>query len=267
MKTAWAVLLVGLLFGIRAVAEEVSGDRWKIGLGGYALSDFDANITLEDTASGAGVSISPIETLGMSFDTTVFRIDGAYRINPAHSMLFSWYRISSTGYKVLGQDIEWDDILIPATAEVSSELTYDIFKLGYLWSFYHNDKVELGVGAGVHVTRLSLTMNATHNGSSLDAQDVATTVPLPVLLFLITYRIDDHWRWYIDNQWFSLNFDSMHGTYNDSTLRLEYQAWDNVSLGFGVGVNNLFIEDSNADYTFKYRNRIAGGMLYVATNF
>ena len=57
------------------------------------------------------------------------------------------------------------------------------------------------------------------------------------------------------------------GGYNDNTVRVEYQAWKNVSLGFGVGVNNLYIEDANNDYIFKYRNRIAGVMLYVATNF
>ena len=267
MKIIASVMLGSLLLVSQAVAGEVTGDRWKIGVGGYALSDFDANITLEDANSGAGVSISPIETLGMDFNTTVFRVDGGYRFSDAHSLLFSWYRIASTGTKVLGQDIEWDDILIPATARVSSELKYDIFKLGYLWSFYHNDKVELGVGGGVHVTRLSLLMNATFSGSELETQDVNTTVPLPVVMFVIAYQINDKWRWSIDNQWFSLNFETIQGAYNDNTARIEYQAWDNMSVGLGVGVNNLFIEEANSDYVFRYRNRIAGAMLYVATNF
>ena len=179
MKAVACVMLGALLLASQAFARNLTGDRGKIGVGGYALSDFDANITLEDADSGAGISISPIETLGMDFNTTVFRIDGGYRFSNAHSMQFSWYRIASTGTKVLGQDIEWDDITIPATATVSSELKYDIVKLGYLWSFYHNDKVELGVGAGVHVTRLSLLMNATFAGTELETQDVNTTVSLP----------------------------------------------------------------------------------------
>ena len=123
------------------------------------------------------------------------------------------------------------------------------------------------MGAGVHVTRLSLLMNATFAGTELETQDVNTTVPLPVVMFVIAYRINDKWRWAIDNQWFSMNFDRIRGSYNDNTVRVEYQAWKNVSLGFGVGVNNLYIEDANNDYIFKYRNRIAGVMLYVATNF
>ena len=211
MKAVACVMLGALLLASQAFAGNLTGDRGKIGVGGYALSDFDANITLEDADSGAGISISPIETLGMDFNTTVFRIDGGYRFSNAHSMQFSWYRIASTGTKVLGQDIEWDDITIPATATVSSELKYDIVKLGYLWSFYHNDKVELGVGAGVHVTRLSLLMNATFAGTELETQDVNTTVPLPVVMFVIAYRINDKWRWAIDNQWFSMNFERIRG--------------------------------------------------------
>jgi len=203
----------------------------------------------------------------MDFDTTVFRIDGGYRFSDAHSLQFSWYRISSTGNKIIQDTIEWDDIVIPIGAKVTSELKYDIFKIGYLWSFYHNDKVELGVGGGVHVTRLSLLMNANAGGTELEAQDVDTTVPLPVVMFMIAYQINDRWRWAIENQWFSLNFETIQGAYNDNTVRVEYQAWKNVSLGLGVGVNNLFIEESNSDYIFRYRNRIAGAMLYVATNF
>jgi len=268
MKTIASVMLGSLLLASHVVAGEVTGDRWKIGIGGYALSDFDANMTLESAASGAGLSISPIETLGMDFDTTVFRMDGRYRISDAHGLQFSWYRISSNGYKILGKDIEWGEIVIPASAEVNSELKYDIFKLGYLWSFYHNDKVELGVGGGIHATRLSLALQARSSGGThLDTQDVDTTVPLPVVMFMIAYRIDDKWSWSIENQWFSMNFETIRGAYNDSTVRIEYQAWDNVSLGVGLGVNNLFLEDDNGDYIFRYRNRIAGGMLYVATNF
>ncbi len=267
MKASWGILLAGLFFAAPALADELAGDRLKIGVGGYALSGFDANITLEDADSGAGISISPIETLGMDFNTTVFRIDGGYRFTRTHSMQFSWYRIASRGTKVLGEDIKWDDITIPATATVSSELKYDIVKLGYLWSFYHNDKVEMGVGAGVHVTRLSLLMNATFAGSELETQDVNTTVPLPVVMFVIAYQINDKWRWVVDDQWFSMNFERIQGSYNDNTVRVEYQAWKNVSLGLGVGVNNLYIEDANNDYVFKYRNRIAGVMLYVAASY
>ncbi len=270
-RTAW--LLAGLFLIGQAQAMDTGDKRWSLALGGYLLADFDSTLSLEDSQAGAGIAISPTRTLGMDFENTVLRFDGLRRLKGPHSLTFSWYSIRSDGNKSIEEEFTWEDdngnsITIPVGAQVTSRLKYDIFKLGYRWSFYHSDKVELAVGAGVHVTRFEMNLEAsTTVPAGRSARGVETTVPLPVVAFTLAYRISPRWSWSLDNQWFAMRFGEYSGNYTDVTLRLEYRAWKNVGLGVGIGSNNLTIGRENDDYRFTFRNRIAGGLLYLTTWF
>ena len=77
----------------------------------------------------------------------------------------SFHHISSQGDKVIDEDFEWldengDPITVPVGAEVNTALDYDIFKVGYLWSFHHTDKVELAAGVGLHMTRIGIGLRS-----------------------------------------------------------------------------------------------------------
>ncbi len=273
MSRRWLGVLMGGLLALQAVAGETGDPRWELALGGYLLADFDSALSLEDSAAGAGIAISPTRTLGMAFENTVLRFDGLRRLGGPHSLVFSWYSIRSDGYKAIQEAFSWEDedgnsIVIPVGAQVSSRLKYDIVKLGYRWSFYHSDKVELAVGAGLHVTRFSMALDAsTTIPASRSARDVSTTVPLPVVAFTLAYQVDPRWSWSLDNQWFAMRVGEYSGNYTDVTLRVEYQAWKRVGIGLGIGSNNLAIGRENADYRFTFRNRIAGGLMYLTTRF
>ncbi len=267
MQKRWLGALAASLLATQATAGEVDGDRWKLALGGYILSDFGSTMSWSSASAGVGLAVNPADALGMDFNTTVLRVDGGYRISDAHGITFSWYNINSSGQKTVNEEIPWYPDPIPANAAINSDLKYNIYKIGYLWSFYHNRKVELSVGAGLHVTSLKVTIDANLSGSPVNTENVNTTIPLPVIMMRIGYTISPKWRWSIDNQWFSLNFEDISGSYTDVTARIEYQATRHLALGFGVGSNNLLLRDKGDDYVFTYRNRISGGIVYVATTF
>ena len=267
-----AVISLFVLLGT-AQAEEPLPDKFRFAFGGFALARFESSISLTEPNLGAGISISPQDTLGMDIENQVLRIEGYYRFKPKHALTYSWYSISSEGNKSIEQEFEWVDedgtkITIPFGAQVVSNLDYDIFKVGYLWSFHHTDKVELGVGAGLHITRLALAMDASSTSSGpLSTENVGTTVPLPVLSFVLKYQVTPKWHWYLKTEAFALKFDKWAGSYRDSTVGIEYRAWKHVSLGAGLSANALEIEEDDPGYQLKFTNNISGGLLYVAAHF
>ena len=144
-----------------AHAEEVVPDKFKIALGGFTLARYGSTMSLTEPNLGAGISISPEDTLGLSTEQTVLRLVGHYRFSKKHALTYSWYSISSQGNKSMEKEFDWldengDPITIPIGAAVDTSLDYDIFKVGYLWSFHHTEKVELSVGAGLHMTRIAV---------------------------------------------------------------------------------------------------------------
>ena len=257
----------------QASAEEPLPDKFRLSLGGFALARFDSSISMTEPNLGAGISISPQDTLGLDIDNQVLRVEGYYRFKSEHALTYSWYSIRSEGNKTLEQDFEWVDedgntIIVPFGAQVVSDLDYDIFKVGYLWSFHHTDKIEMGVGAGLHITRLALGLNASvTNPPSSAIEQVDTTVPLPVISFVIKYTINPKWHWYLKTEAFALKFDKWAGSYRDATWGVEYRGWKNVALGAGLSGNALELEEEDPEYELKFTNNISGAMLYVATYF
>jgi len=274
-KKSFIVLLLSWCIGLYAMplsAEEKSVDKFRIALGSYTLTRNENEIALTDPDIGAGVYINPQETLGVTSDQTVFRLDGRYRFNNKHSLIFSWYKISSYGNKSIEEQIDWidengDPITIPIGASVNTELVYDIYRVGYLWSFYHSSAVELSVGAGLHVTRITVGLNTQTTSSGIDAQNVSATVPLPVFSFALNYNITPKFGWFLTSEIFGLKFDDWDGTYQDATIGLEYHAWKAVGVGIGLGSNSLKVVEKTSDYKLSFANRITGLSVFVSGYF
>ena len=277
MRILKLITIILAAYGMVAVpqqtfAEEKKADKFKISLGGYTLARNESEMSLTEKNLGAGISISPEDTLGLETEQTVFRLDGHYRFNQQHSLTFSWYSIASDGNKKLEEQFDWVDedgnlITIPVGAQVNTRLDYDIYKLGYLWSFYHSDKVELAAGAGLHITRVEVGMKAETTTGPLNPRDVAVTLPLPVLAFGLTYNVTPKFAWFLKSEVFAIEIEDWTGTYNDSTLGVEYRLWEKVSLGAGLANNSLKVSRQTDEYKFVYANRIGGVSVFVSGNF
>lgn len=217
-------IIIAMLAVVKPVqAEAEMPDKFRIALGSFAVVRYDATMSLTDADLGAGISISPEDTLGVQSEQSVLRLDGYYRFAKVHSLTYSWYAISSDGNKSLDQEIDWidengDPITIPLGANINTSLDYDIFKVGYLYSFYNTDKVNLAVGAGLHMTRIVIGLSAEATGSPLETKDVDTTLPLPVFSFGIIYHVTPKFSWHIKSEFFALKFDKWDGSYTDATM-------------------------------------------------
>ena len=256
-----------------ARAEAPQLDKFKFAIGGFALPRYDSTISVTDPDLGAGVSIDPQDTLGVDIESSVLRIDGYYRFSPSHGLTYSWYKIDSEGGKSLDRPLEWVDedgnaiVILPGTP-VTSRLETDILKVGYLWSFHHSDKVEMGLGAGLHITRLAISLDASTTvpaGSSIN--NVDTTLPLPVVSFEIAYKITPKLHWYLKAEAFSLKFDDWSGHYRDNTLGLEYRVSKHFALGSALSSYSLDLDEDDPTYKLRFNYGVSGALVYLATYF
>ncbi len=254
-------------------AEEAVQDKFRLSIGTYALTRYESTISLTNPDLGTGVSVDPQRTLGVDLENSVLRIDGHYRFRPKHALTFTWFSINSDGDRIIEEEFDWeneagDTITIPVGAKVVSSLSYDILKVGYLWSFHRTDKVEMGVGAGLHITRFSFDLDASvTTPPSQSIQDTETTIPLPVISLIVKYNVTPKFHWYAKSEVFALKFDNYTGSFSDVTLGMEYRAWRHVALGVGFSTSSLDIEEDDSDYILRFDNTINGGLLYVATYF
>lgn len=261
-----------LLMFVAMPANAGMDDRFRLTAGSLSVFRYASTTSLTSADVGLGIAFSPEDSLGWDSDQTVFRLDGRYRFNPAHSLNFSWYRISVDGTRSLTDEIGWIDregnpITIPIGASVSSGLNYDIVKLSYLWTYYSNEKLELTAGAGLHVTRLAVDIEAETTSSGIGAEKADSTLPLPVLAVGLDYNVTSKFSWYLKSEMFSISLGDWHGVYSDTQLGAEYRAFEKIGFGIGIGTSSLDIDEDNGRARFKYDNRLSGLYLFVSGYF
>jgi hypothetical protein len=258
-----AFMLVG---AVRAGAEDdLLPDTFMLRLGGFHTQNADTIMRLDANNLPVGTYIDFHDTLGGDNQTTVFRTDGLYRFNDKHGLGFSWYALRFSGSTVLGQNIEWGGNFVPQGQTVDSELKFDVYKINYQYSVYHNDKVELGASAGLHVMHVSASINS---ANLMGSQSEAVTAPLPEFGLFADYKFTPRFSVFYNYQWFFINYeDKVRGGLQDFLFGLEYRAFRNVALG--VAYNRFALNAKiQKDTTTLYLNtNWNGGMLYGALYF
>jgi len=228
-------------------------------MGSMFVTNFETDMQLNPKNLPIGVRVNTKDQLDMENDTKVFRLDGYYRFNDMHSIDFSYFSVKSDGNKKLEKTIEWDGIEYTAGTIIKSHFDMDVYKVNYGYSFYHNEKVELMLTAGLHITALDAGL-----GSSSQSSSAKVTAPLPVVGFKCEYTIIEN-RLFVEyeSDYFMLKYNDIEGSLLSSALNIEYRFVDHVGVGLGYNVNKIFVSAEDGDKKLEVENSLAGAMLYL----
>ncbi|MBA5867489.1 MAG: hypothetical protein GDA67_12430 [Nitrospira sp. CR1.3] len=204
--------------------------------GGWAyVFGATANAAVSGPILGLGASVDFTNTLGGRTSTDAFRVDTLYRFNDRHALGFSWYRVGLSGDKVLNQTIQEGDNVISAGAATQTSLNFNIYRLLYNYSFYHNDKVELGFSPGLYVMRTSFNLAAqgTINGTAGNAAVIneQVTLPLPSIGLIANYNITPKLKFESRYDFFYLTIDKYTGAMFEFYAGLEYRLLKHFAMG------------------------------------
>ena len=249
--------------------ENLPWDKYTINLGSF-LSSSDSNVRL--SAQGVGVGIDVEEALGLDTTTTVFRADGMWRFtdNRRHRADLSWFAIRRTGETTLGQDIVVDGVTYPTGTAVDSAFDLDVFKAAYSYSFFQDDRMDIGAGLGLYIMPVSFELNAAGllNGEA----SASVTAPLPVFGLRADFALTPKWFIKSSVDLFYLEYEQFKGTIFDTRAAVEWKAFKHVGFGLGIESFNLGIEAEGDDYpeidlvgqiNYKY----FGALLYATFYF
>ena len=239
-------------------------DKWMIRAGVYSVGDSVTQFSVNSDAGGLGTTIDYSKDLGGEEGDTIPRIDAYYRFNERHRIDFTTFVIDRTGARTLAID---PPIVIGDTdisgGEVKSDIKYTLYKIGYAYSFYHSDKVELSISAGLNVTSYDLKFES--SGGSVETAGV--TAPLPVFGLRMGYAITPKWSvQYVAESFFIDLEDKFRGGLLVHELNTEYRVFKNFALGVGFARQATTAEIDSDDWrgkvTDSYRGLTAFGVLY-----
>jgi len=262
---ASVVTALALAGTVRAAEEEKLPDKFGLRLGGYAIKNADTVARLDANNAPVGAYIDFHDTLGGERTATVARLDGLYRFNERHGLGFAWYGVKLAGSRVLDKDIQWGDQTFPFNTQVDSGLKFDVVKLNYQYSLFHNEKAELGASLGLHVMRISANISASGINQS---QGQSVTAPLPVWGLYASYNFTPRFSTYYNYQIFNINYqDKAVGGLQDFLFGLEYRLFRNFALGAAYNRFALHLKMEGDVTTLNLDTNWNGGLLYGAVYF
>jgi hypothetical protein len=273
MKTK--LLGIFLLLSATLLGAEELPDTLQLRLGAYLLSDQETELRA-DTRKGVSGVVNLQELLDMQKSQQVFRADGYYRFAPNHRIEAAWYNIRNSSHKTLESDFSWidregNDINITAGTDLRSHFDTEIYKINYTYSFYRSDKAELGLGVGLHITKISIGFNGSVdvNGTSepIDAKSISTTAPLPVVGFRLHYKVLPELSVNYATDFFFIAFENVEGGLQDSLLTIDYRFSRYVGAGIGFNRTLMLLTSDEGDYDLRVSHNVSGGLAYLSFHY
>jgi len=90
---------------------------------------------------------------------------------------------------------------------------------------------------------------------------------MPVLSFALNYSVTPKFDWYLKTEWFAMDLGEWRGLYSDIQLGVDYQLFEHVGVGVGLGSNSLEVVREYDNSRFDFENRISGLHFFVSANF
>jgi hypothetical protein len=268
----FALLIILFSLPVNAGEKENEGKPWErfsFNLGGF-ITAINSDVSLG--AKGLGIEVDVEDALDLNSSVSVFRVDGLWRFtrNLRHRLDLGWFDISRDSSTTLLKDIQIGETLFPLGTEVTTSFDLQVFKGAYSYSFFQDDRMDLGVSFGLFVMPIDFKIDASGTFEGHESESI--TAPLPVLGLRADFAITSKLFLKYNIDFFYLEIDQFEGAITDSKLVLEYNAFK--YLGFGIGLESFKVyikaEDEdypNIDFNGSFEFSYSGLMAYCKVYF
>jgi hypothetical protein len=253
--------LLALTLSSFVAAEE--SHKFSVSLGVF-VNDRESTTTVGVQGNRSGTEVDLEKDLDLERSDAVFRLDGYYRFNDVHRIDFSAFDLSRSSNKVLESDIDWAGVDYPAGTTVDSKLDLNIYKLAYTWSFLRRDKGYLGITGGLYIADMDLLIAVENAG---EASGGGVTAPLPVIGLRGEYQFSEKWSLRASGEFFALEYDAFDGLLTDLYVGVDYQLFDNASIGVGLNSVHMDVGVGSSSLTGDLDWKYSGGLVFVKFDF
>ena len=228
------ILLVNLLApggtSVEAAEKVAFPEKLVIRISSISIRDADTDLTVLSSGNlGTGFSFN--DDLGGDDSVTIPRIDGYYRFKPSHRIEFGSFRIERDGRNLLTIDLDIGDESFNVGDTVISNIDYELLKIGYAYSFYHSQTVELSVTAGLHMTNYEFDYELV-DGTSADSSKASG--PLPMFGIRVSYAINPRWSIHYLSEVLFVDAADAEGSFQNYEVHIRYKLNENFMLGAGL---------------------------------
>lgn len=254
---------VALAWSLPVLAENdnrwMSEDRIRLSLGGY-FPEFDSEVQISNNL-GNGTKVNLEDDLGLDDSGSSIRVEGHYRFNEKHRLMYSVFGMSRDASKVIDRTLIIDDKIYPAGTTVTSDFSMQFFRLLYGYSFYQTDKIDVAFSTGVVGLKVESTVDSVLAGTEKNDD----FLPLPVFGLRGDYALSRSFLIRTAIDYFEYDDDDVDAQVIDWSFAVEYTFWKKIGAGLSYGSFSVEGEDTKDNDSIDFD--IEGVFVYAKFGF
>jgi hypothetical protein len=220
-------------------------DRFTLNIGSF-ITTINTNASASGDVTDEEVDLE--DDLGLRPDIGEFRLSAEWRLARKHALTFGYWATKRTSESTLERDIEWNDVVYPASVTLRTESGYDNFKLGYRYSFVNNGTVDFGASIGFSVLLFDIALEGEARVTTPEG-DVSTEqrreesdliAPVPVVGLGVEWALRPRLFLRGGVEFFKANYQEYTGELLDGAVGLDWFPWKHV--GFGAAYNYVDVK-------------------------
>ncbi len=225
-------------------------EHFSLNIGGF-VTTLNSDVRI-DSKSGVGIDIDGENTLGLDSSMTVFRAEAVFRFPSSlrHRFDLGYFELRRNGTKTIQKDIEIRDQVFTAGARLDSSMDLKLIRGAYSYSFFQDDRFDLGVSVGAYVTPVTLSFKSSNLEGSEGrvSKTESSTLLLPVLGVRFDFAITPKLFLKQNIDLFYLEYEGSQASLVDARIALEYNIWRYLGLGVAYEVFHVQVESEKGDF-------------------
>jgi len=260
---------IGLAFNANVFrSREFGADTYTMPRYEFRVGMFQNNIrtrVVRDSADGSPGEVIDLEDFLNAADSkTVLDLGAIVRLNSFNRLEFGYFNLARASSATIENNIQFGAEEFQAGTRVDVKSDLRITRIAYAFSLMHDAQKELGVMAGVHLSRLDITAFAPDTGQR--ERSVAST-PLPVIGVHGSVALGQKTFLGARVQIFRMQFDEYRGSMNYANLELQHMLGNRTSVGLGFNFFDLKLDSDNDGINGRLEIRHYGPVVFFGTHF
>jgi hypothetical protein len=191
--------------------------------------------------NASGTELGFENELGFDDTDTLPAVTGGFRFGERWMVVGEFFGLDRDGSTTLTRDINFDGSVFPATAQVSSNLKSDIYRISLGYALLRSERSELGVSIGLHATNFDVGIQGQTVGPGgvrqTEKRAESFVAPLPTIGLYGTYEVAPNITLNGRVDYLSLTI----GDYSGGITNLEAAAAYRFSPMFAAGVSWRYV--------------------------
>lgn len=236
---------------------------------GASYNAVNSAITLERKGGILSAAVEGENGLGLEDEAFSPEVWTAIRIWDHHRIQFSYTGTYRSASETLGRDVVFNGKTYFLGTTVHTDLDTTFFNLSYVWSFFQDERMDLGINIGLDLIYTHFSIEAR---SQTQSDNTHLTVPIPLPGFNFDFAL-------YPQLWIRQRLEAMYISVSqygalvvDFNMALEWSFTDHLAVGLGGTFTrvNLRMDSNNEAFgnlTGELKYNSAGLLLYLNVFF